>query len=421
MSTFRFLHAADLHLDTPFEGVQALRPGLRETLQDASLKAFSRLVDLAIEKEVAFVLFAGDIYDGEDRGLRAQRAFLRGLRRLSEAGIRSFIVHGNHDPAGGNWSAIPTWPEGVHAFGSDGVEAVPVERDGKRVATIYGQSFRTRAERANLARKFRRGPEPGLHVGLLHANAGGQQGHDPYAPCSLDDLRDAGMDYWALGHVHTRQILFSGEQWAVYPGNLQGRSFKPSEQGEKGAKLITVENNRITEATFCPLAPVVFDTVEVDVEGVESELEVLDRLHEAAALHGERRGCEGLLLRAALVGQTPLHRKLLRLEEEEVLDDLNDESSSASPWVVWERLEVRTRPEADREQLAEQNDLLGEVLRMLDRFRGDPNVYRETLSEVDTNLGGQLGRAVGTPSDEELQSLLENLEIEALARLRGDE
>lgn len=384
MADFSFLHAADLHLDTPFEGLSRDLPSIAEALRDASLRAFDRLVELALEEEVAFVLFAGDVYDGPERGIRAQLRFLRGLERLSDAGIASFVVHGNHDPVEEGWGAVRSWPGRVHVFGSREVESVPVVRDGRRLATIHGRSFGRRAERANLAREFSRGSEPGLHVGLLHANVGGQQGHDDYAPCSLEDLKAAGMDYWALGHVHTGQILLQGETWAVYPGNLQGRSLKPSEQGSKGAALVEVEGGSIRRVDHRSLAPIRFEALRVDVSALEDLPEVQQELlDQASALRDEE--VEGIVLAAELVGRSPLHRELLQ-GSDELRRSLDDATLGGGRWIHWARLDPRTSPPADVAFLRGQDDLLGSVLRHVDLLRRDEDGLRVLLSEIDRPL-----------------------------------
>ncbi len=197
-----------------------------------------------IERDVAFVLLAGDIYDGPQRGVRAQLRFYRGLERLHEAGIYSLVVHGNHDPLLTGWSAVRgAWPASVTVFGHDRVEQATIE-DGQPLAVVHGISFSQRAEMENLALRYHRCDEPCFQVGMLHCNVGSNLEHDPYAPCALSDLERADLDYWALGHVHTRRVSCDGQPWVVYPGNLQGRSPGPSEAGEKGALVVEV-NGRL--------------------------------------------------------------------------------------------------------------------------------------------------------------------------------
>ncbi|MSW52946.1 MAG: hypothetical protein F2817_18920, partial [Actinobacteria bacterium] len=266
MPSFRFLHAADLHLDTPFAGLGRVAPHVQEALRDASLRAWDALIDLALDEEVAFVVLAGDLYDGADRGLRAQLRVRAGLQRLSDAGIAAFIVHGNHDPLDG-WQAIDAdgWPDGVVVCPSREVLSHEVVRDGVRLATLHGISYATRETTANLARRFPAASGGGLHVGVVHATVGTQPDHSPYAPCTIEDLRAAGYDYWGLGHVHGHDVL-ADDPVVAYSGSLQGRSPKRTEQGAKGALLVDVVDDRIAgRPRHVPLDLVRFVGLEVDL------------------------------------------------------------------------------------------------------------------------------------------------------------
>ncbi len=226
---FCFVHAADLHLDTPFKGVGRTNEFVARSLREASLEAYDSLATLCIERRAAFLVLAGDIYDGAHRGVRAQLRFLDGLERLGRAGIPALVVHGNHDPIGSGWAAISSWPASVHIFGSSSVETVPVLGEDGTIAHVHGISYGQRDVSENLVRRFPVAVGSGFHVGLLHCNVlGRDSGHASYSPCSLDDMAVTGLDYWALGHIHTRAVLsgrpHGDEQWVVYPGNLQARS-----------------------------------------------------------------------------------------------------------------------------------------------------------------------------------------------------
>jgi DNA repair exonuclease SbcCD nuclease subunit len=213
MSRFTFVHAADLHLDTPFDALGPVPEHVALALRDASLDAWSALVDLTIDRNAAGLLLAGDIYDGEQRGLRAQARFRSGLDELSARGVQVFLVHGNHDPLDG-WSGIPRWPARVTLFPSEDVTSVDLKRDGQHLATVHGISYARRDCAENLAQRFRRGSAPGLHIGVLHANVGGNIHHAPCSPCSVEDLRRAGMDYWALGHIERARRAEAGARRA---------------------------------------------------------------------------------------------------------------------------------------------------------------------------------------------------------------
>ncbi|MCU1489973.1 MAG: phosphoesterase, partial [Acidimicrobiaceae bacterium] len=315
--SFSFVHAADLHLDTPFKGIGEVAPDVARSLREASLDAFDAIVELVLERGAAFLLVAGDVYDGAERGLRAQLRFRDGLERLSDAGVASFVVHGNHDPVASGWSAIERWPDLVTIFGTGSPEAVPVRRDGELLATVQGVSYAQRATTENLALRLRRPEGPGLHVGLLHCNVeGAATGYADYSPCTLDDLRRTRLDYLALGHVHQRRVLAggpgTGDPWVVYPGNSQARSPRASELEPKGAVIGHVVNGEVTEVEFVACDSVRFGLVEVDVSSAADLAVVEERLAEAARSRFEDADGRSLVLRGRLVGRGALHQELGR-------------------------------------------------------------------------------------------------------------
>ena len=271
---FRFIHAADLHLDTPFAAIGRVAPEIAGRLRDASLEAFDALVGMAIEQEAAFVIFAGDIYDSADRGVRAQLRFLRGVERLGEHGILVFVAHGNHDPLDG-WSAVRRLPENLVVFGSRRRgDRTPSDGATTPWAHLYGISYPRRDVTENLALRFQRRDAPGLHIGVLHCNVGSQPEHAAYSPCTVADLAAAGMDYWALGHIHQHERLAEGRPWIVYPGSLQ--AVKSNELGPKGAVMVEVAGRQVTDVEFIALDRVRFARIDVDIAG-ESDLRSLQK------------------------------------------------------------------------------------------------------------------------------------------------
>ena len=244
---FRFLHAADLHLDSPFTGLAAAAPvEVAEMLRDATFGSWRRIVDLAIEQRVDFVLVAGDVFESANRTLLAQVRFRDGLVQLSDARIPSFVVTGNHDPLSG-WEPSVAWPPLAYRFPAHEVTSVPVRRGGgeaePELARIHGISFHVRDVTENLALRFRRDPGAPFSIGLLHANVGSNPAHAPYSPGSIDDLRAAGLDYWALGHIHKPAILSEGNPAIVYAGNSQGRD--PIEADARGCMLVSVRDDGV--------------------------------------------------------------------------------------------------------------------------------------------------------------------------------
>ncbi|MGH9720169.1 MAG: metallophosphoesterase family protein, partial [Bryobacteraceae bacterium] len=358
---FRFVHAADLHLDTPFVGIGRVAPGVAQRLRDASLEAFDNLIGLAIDREAAFLLLAGDLYDGPERGIRAQLRFLRGVERLGERGITVFVVHGNHDPLDG-WSAIRTPPPNLVIFGSQ-VEHRTVERDGRRLATVYGISYPRGDVTGNLSLRFQRQSWDGLHIGLLHCTLGAQPDHAPYSPCSRVDLERAGMDYWALGHVHRRQAL-EGRPWIVYPGNLQSRGARAGERGAKGAVVVTAEPAAIAQVDFVALDCVRHAEVEIDI----TELNGLDALQketiEAVVAEVANQQNRDLLVQVTLCGRGSLHDDLSREGVPAgLLQDLRERLEESQPMIWVDCILDQTLGALDLDAIARRGDFSSELMR----------------------------------------------------------
>lgn len=412
---FQFLHAADIHLDTPFSGMHRIDARLAARLRDATTQAFQNLVAAAVERGVAFVVLAGDVYDGAERGVRAQLVFRDGLDRLTRAGIRTFVVHGNHDPVEeGGWSAVRQWPGGVTVFGTRDVEAVPVERDGMRVALVHGISYSRRHVTENLSLRFRRSPVDCFQVGVLHCNAGANEDHAPYSPCSVEDLEASGLDYWALGHIHIRQFLKQGAPWIAYPGNLQGLSPKPSERGAKGALLVTVEDAGVVRTEFLSLDVVRFDELQLDIAGIADVASLVDALVEAAREQAATHDGRTVVLRISLAGRGPVHRDLRRGSVSEDVLLQSRAALSGSAQVAWlDAIEDRTRPDIDLQALRGRGDFAADLLETADAVLADSSIRAELItSHFDELPRGELRRLFGdavdaSPTEEEIGRALE--------------
>ncbi len=327
--SFKFIHASDLHLDTPFEGLKILDPKISEMLKDASLTAWDRLIDLAITDEVDFILLAGDIYDGKSRGVRARSRLLNGLRRLSEQGIKVFIVQGNHDPVD-EGGLVPKDQRltDVYIFPPRTPERVAFStKDGDNVE-VHGISFGTRSETEDLSAFLERPSHNWFSIALLHASVGGDPNHEPYSPTTATKLGSLGFDYYALGHIHTRQVV-STDPYIVYCGNSQGLSPKPSELGLKGCYEVQVDKDQQVTPAFVQLGPVVFDHLRVDIDDSNSLSEIAD----ATSSRAERlivskyldTETVAVILRVTLVG----HHLGTRVDEDSLIEELNDHLSDA--------------------------------------------------------------------------------------------
>jgi len=408
---FRFLHAADLHLDTPFAGVRRVEPDVASTLADASLRAFDALVRLAVEREVAFVLLAGGLYDGPVRGIRAQTALRAGLERLSRAGIASFVVLGDRDPVAAQWSAVRAWPHGVTVFGADRISTVTVLRGGEPIATVHGLSHARPGATPDLVPRFRRTGGPGLHVGLLHAHLDGPPGSGA-SPCTLEELRATGLDYWALGHRHVARITRpdrEGRPWVAEPGTPQGRGPAAQERGPKGAVLVEVEGTTVLGAQVVALDHVRIDAVQVDIGGLTDLAQVVRALGEAGRERLADAGGRPVVLSATLVGAGPvadqLHapdatRALLeRLREGSEQQQLGDGDGHPAP-LWWERIHDATRRDRDLAALRQRADLPSELLAAADRLAADPDALAAFAAPHLAPLADLPGQAPGPPEQE---------------------
>jgi len=307
MAIARFLHAADLHLGAPLESLgESIDSASFERVKSLVNRAFDRLVDVAIEEDVEFVVLAGDVYDTADRDPGAQRRLLLGLRRLTENNIKVFMVHGNHDPLTRDIKNMAL-PEGVVVFpaGKLGSEIVTM-RNGVEV-TVAGVSYAKKEETENLVPLFA-GLTGSTIVGVLHTNVGGENlVHKNYAPSTATELQSSPVHYWALGHIHKRSVNSIGSGWWAYPGNLQGRSVKSSECGPKGVLIVDVDDDgRVLEPRFVDCSMVRFERVSVSVDSVEEITQLNDVVNEALSrVVGDASGVP-VLVRLELTGATDL-------------------------------------------------------------------------------------------------------------------
>ena len=302
-STFRFVHAADIHLDSPLRGLERYEGAPVEEIRAATRRALQNLVQLAIDEDAAFVLIAGDLYDGDWRDYNTGLFFSAQMARLREARIRVFVIAGNHDAASRLTRRLRP-PDNVHVFATAAAESVPLDELG---VVIHGQGFAQAAIREDLSLDYPTALAQHFNIGLLHTSLNGRAGHEPYAPCTLDGLRSRGYQYWALGHVHRREVVCE-DPWVVFPGNLQGRHAR--ETGPKGASLVVVEDGVVSRVTHHPLDVVRWADETLDVTGIEHPEQVIERA--GAVMEAAIGAADGRLvaLRLRVFGESPAHARL---------------------------------------------------------------------------------------------------------------
>jgi len=415
-----FIHAADLHLGAPLKSLgKQLSLEAKANLIALVGQAFDNLIELCLSESAEFLVLSGDIYDGANREAAAQLKFERGLKRLVDADIKVYIVHGNHDPLSDDVLNIVRLPEGVHVFKPGDVQVVKhTLRDGTTVS-IAGVSYASESESENLALRFQSIKRDGARavIGILHTNLAGQAGHSNYAPCSKNDLAAAPVDYWALGHVHKRVIEEMGKNryWA-YPGNLQGRD--ADETGSKGALRVPILATGVGKPEFVACDVIRFHKIEVDCESAEDWGFVRDLVRQKISeIQSDSRP---LVVRVKLSGQTIAHKAIAEVEKSGgAFSDLQVDSTDELNGGYIETLTVETSPKVEFEALISADDLRGDVLRTI------KNMTIESLKQLVTAgvLDESLVEVFERVQNEE--SLFESLKVQltrdALLKLVNDE
>ncbi len=302
--TLKFIHTADIHLDSPLRRLEAYEGAPAEQIRQASRQAFENLIDLALDEAVDFMLIAGDLFDGDWKDYNTGLYFIKQVGRLKQAGIRVFIISGNHDAAGKMTRSLP-YPDNVHLFSSAKAQTRIL---GDLKTAIHGQSFSKTAVSDNLAAGYPE-PVPGhFNIGLLHTSLTGRTGHEPYAPCTLDDLVNKGYDYWALGHVHQFEIV-ALQPPVVFPGCIQGRHIR--ESGAKGGLLVTAQEGAPPEITQPDIDVIRWETATVDLSGATDLEAALDRVQTTLEALLEQHDPKPVVARVLFTGATDLHSRLM--------------------------------------------------------------------------------------------------------------
>ena len=376
MTSFRFFHAADIHLDSPLTGLAGIEGRVAERIRSAPRAAFEALVDRAMQDQVDFFVIAGDLYDGTWRDYKTGLFFAEQMGRLNQAGIPVFALHGNHD-AESQITRPLALPDNVQVFGTRKAQTFQLDRLN---VALHGHSFREKAVTDNLVPDYPAPVQGAFNIGVLHTALGGMGAHANYAPCGLPELVAKGYDYWALGHVHQAQVL-NERPHVVFPGNLQGRHVR--EAGPKGACLVTVDEGQVVEVAALTFDVVRWAVLDVDVVAADSTVDVVELMRQALAQGVV--SADGRLLSARLVlqGRTELHSQLVT-DAENLTAEARAAALGLGDEVAWvERVAVRTAPAMDAAKLGAREDILGDLQRMLK----EAIVDEELLGQLKSNIG----------------------------------
>jgi len=419
----KFVHAADIHLDSPLLALSRQDARQVERMRRATRDAFTRMIDLCIEQEAALLVLAGDLYDHDCPNMQIA-VFLRGeLRRLERKGIRAVIIKGNHDADNRITSALAL-PANTRMLGDRKPETVTFDDLPVRIA-VHGQSFRPGPIADNLAASYPAALRGYYNIGLLHTSLAGTADHDAYAPCTLEEMTTRGYDYWALGHIHKRAIL-ARDPYVIFPGNLQGRHAR--ETGPKGCFLVEIDDaGRTVAAEFKPLDVVRWHQAEVDLTGRSGEAELVEGIRSALTQAHRDGDSRPGAVRVVLTGRTLLHQHIARAPHRlrQTVLELADEIAGDDMWI--EKVLNGTTPPGERAD-AMANEETHDLIRIMREIAADaaqvgPLLAKE-LEPLRIRLPGELKDidGLGLLKNPALcRDALDRLEPQLAARLAGEE
>lgn len=414
----RFIHTADIHLDSPLRGLSSYEGAPVALLREAPRAAFRNLVDSAIEEKVDFIIIAGDLYDGNWRDYNTGLFFVAEMGRLNRASIPVYLLYGNHD-AESEITKNLTLPANVHRFNAKAPQTFKIP--SLQVA-LHGQSFRQAATTENLAKDYPPAESGYFNIGVLHTALQGHEPHANYAPCSVSELKAKGYDYWALGHVHEAAVVHERPH-IVFPGNLQGRHIR--EPGPRGALLVTESEGTVTLDRL-DVDVLRWHTLEVNVAGATIFQEATRRASVALASAYERHG-DGrpMAIRVHFAGRSKVHGQLFGMEAQ-LRAEVLAMAASLAPDRIWiEKVVVGTEPELDAQAMAARSDALAELQQILARAGEDTDFLSGLAAELQ-DLSAKLPKDVqdqlpqlAATRQEGVGRLVAELAPTLLARLAG--
>ena len=413
LTSFRFIHTADIHLDSPLRGLAGQEGGAAERIRAAPREAFDTLIGQAIQEAVDFVIIAGDLYDGNWRDYRTGLFFARQIGRLAAKGIPVFLLYGNHD-AESQITRRLVLPGNVRTFSSRQPETLALEELG---VTLHGQSFRQRDVTDNLVPDYPQPRQGTFNIGVLHTGLGGMGGHANYAPCALHELVNKGYDYWALGHVHQGHVLHERPH-VVFPGNLQGRHIR--EPGAKSAYLVTVSDGELAELSPIHADVVRWALLSVSVDDCTQINEVVDRVRTAIE-NAIDRDSDGRLLacRIELTGKGEIHGRLLA-SGEHLVAEVRGAALGLGEEAAWiERVVIATQPVVDAAMLHGREDALGELQRMLEAAGEDEDLHERLKADIGRLVSGLPHELRAESEDAVLEAAIDGEYAELVGEMSG--
>ncbi|WP_053958861.1 metallophosphoesterase family protein [Sulfobacillus thermosulfidooxidans] len=373
---FKFIHCADLHLDSPMRGLSARDDAPVDMIRSATREAFKNLVNLAIAENVRFIIIAGDLFDGDWPDYSTGLFFNRIMSKLKDLGIDVYIAKGNHDAAS-NITRHLVLPPNVHQFATDHAQTFVIP-DVK--VALHGQGFAAREVRENMVLHYPE-PLPGyVNIGVVHTSLEGHEGHETYAPCSVEDLVSKHYDYWALGHVHKRQVIRDANPCILYPGNLQGRHIR--ETGEKGCTVVTVTGHDVT-FEHRALDVLRWYLVDIDLTGAEQHEDFVERVVKIFQQYLDDNPDSPLALRLQFYGLTTLHGDLLA-NPEYFFHEIDNAVAMTAPSRIWiEKVKFLTSYPVKTEQLSSQINALSKLEMYIKDAQNDEDFLQQFFHDIE--------------------------------------
>ena len=413
---FRFIHTADIHLDSPLRSLSLRNPDLAGLIGDATRQALVAIVDLCLEEQVNALIIAGDLYDGDQTSMKTARFLATQMQRLNEAGISVYKIRGNHDALSKITQEL-VMPPSVKIFGSR-AESIELQHDGMNIA-IHGLSFAKPHAPESLLPKYKPPVSGAVNIGIMHTSLAGAPGHDLYGPCSVADLHASGFDYWALGHIHQRSHLL-GQRTVIMPGMPQGRDI--NEAGEKTVSLVTIGDDRSITIEERQTSIAQFERLTVDVTSIQEWRDVIGTIENVLVTQRDRTRSRHLVGRLKLIGKTPLAWRLRR-DADLLLAEAEQKTQGIDrTWV--EKIEVDVRPsDLSQTTIADPLIELGELMQLevmaSHGFRED---IRHLVKDLVDDLPPESRKFAGN-NELEFEAFIEDLLSESgddiIARLKA--
>lgn len=381
----KFIHSADIHLDSPLVGLQLYDGAPVEEIRGATRRALQNLIEFAAAEKVDFILISGDLYDGDWKDYNTGLFLSNQMARLREEGIRVFIISGNHDAASQITKHL-RMPENVKFLSVRNPETVLIETLG---LAIHGQGYPARAVSEDMAGAYPLASPHHFNIGLLHTSLEGREGHESYAPANLAGLLSKGYDYWALGHVHAQEIVRE-DPWVVFPGNIQGRNIR--ETGPKGCMLVEAQDGHPVRVKHRDLDVMRWAVATVDGGKAVRGEDVIEAACKTLTRTVKENKEMPLAVRVEIVGTTKAHRELLS-NPERWKNELRAVTTDISGGMVWlEKIRFGTK-DAMNTALAAKSEALVELMRAIDGLSGNPDLVKaavEALGDLGEKLPHEL-------------------------------